>query len=152
MDKSAFLATIKNGIDPYRDKYFHWPSNYFPFNLPACSLERRQEKMSSDDETRITWVMDYNLELLCWVVSEDGRILHENAPRKGNQGDCFTVVHNLSQEALSGKIGITFIWAFFIPVPLTIPKHPMGIIYMDPEYLRGKNTIITIKETRKKQI
>jgi hypothetical protein len=151
MKNNSIINAEKTRIDPYWDAYFHWSANYFPFNLPACSLTRTQMPIANLDEAQVTWEMDFNLELQCFIVSDDKHILGELAPRKGKSGESFKVVHSLSEEQLNGKIGFTFIWSFFIPVPITLPKHPMGIIQMDSEFLKGKNTIITIKDTRIKQ-
>jgi hypothetical protein len=152
MKNNATLEEVKTTIDPYWDVYYRWSADYFPFNLPACSLERTQTSIANEDQAQITWEMDYDLELQCFIVSEDKQILYELAPRKGKKGDSFTVVHTISAEQLTGKIGFTFIWSFFIPVPITLPKHPMGIIQVESEFLKGKNTLITIKDTRTKPL
>jgi hypothetical protein len=151
MKNNSTFEAGKTTIDPYWDAYFRWPADYFPFNLPACSLERTQTPIANENEAQITWEMDFDLELQCFVVSEDKHILGELAPRRGKIGESFNVIHTLSAEQLTGKIGFTFIWSFFIPVPITLPKHPMGIIQVDSDFLKGKNTLITIKDTRIKQ-
>jgi len=150
MKNNAIIEEEKLLIDPYWDAYFRWPADYFPFNLPACSLVRSQTPIANENEAKITWEMDHDLELQCFIVSEDKYILGELAPRRGKADERFSVVHTLLAEQLTGKIGFTFIWSFFIPVPITLPKHPMGIIQVDSDFLKGKNTLITIKDTRTK--
>jgi hypothetical protein len=137
-------------LDPYWDNYFRWPADYFPFNLPACSVEKHQYDLGVQNEATVTWDISYNLELECGLVSAEKHLLHTMQPRKGNIGEHFRVIHLLSEDQLSGPVGLTFTWAFYIPMPEYMPKHPMGIIQLDPQELKGKNTVITIRDTRPK--
>lgn len=137
-------------LDPYWDDYFRWPADYFPFNLPACSVEKHQDDLDTQDKAAVTWDISYNLELECGLVSAEKHLIYDMQPRKGNAGGNFRVTHLLSDDQLSGPVGLTFIWAFYIPMPAYMPKHPMGIIQLDPQELRGKNTVITIRDTRPK--
>ncbi|MAQ40884.1 MAG: hypothetical protein CMH15_07515 [Mesonia sp.] len=134
--------------DPYWHRYFKWPSNYFPFNLPACHLSKEQKSLSNKNIGKITWVMDTNLELECWLVSENRDILFKLLPVKSENKSSFVLEHELNEDELGGKIGITFIWAYYIPCPSYISKHPMGIIQLKGSELKGKNTKITIIDTR----
>lgn len=135
-------------LDPYWDAYFRWPADYFPFNLPACSVEKDQYDLDTQNEATVTWDISYNLELECGLVSAEKQLLYDMQPRKGNKGEHFRVTHLLSEDQLSGPVGFTFTWAFYIPMPAYMPKHPMGIIQLDPQELKGKNTVITIRDTR----
>ncbi|SHM84920.1 hypothetical protein SAMN05444360_11943 [Chryseobacterium carnipullorum] len=137
-------------LDPYWDAYFRWPADYFPFNLPACSVEKHQYDLDHQNEATVTWDISYNLELECGLVSAEKHLLHDMQPRKGRSGEHFRVTHLLSEDQLSGPVGFTFTWAFYIPMPAYMPKHPMGIIQLDPQELKGKNTVITIRDTRPK--
>lgn len=137
-------------LDPYWDAYFRWPADYFPFNLPACSVEKYQHDIDKHNEATITWDISYNLELECGLVSAEKHLLYDVQPQKGNKGGHFRVVHHLNEDQLRGPIGLTFTWAFYIPMPAYMPKHPMGIIQLDPKELNGKNTVITIRDTRPK--
>lgn len=134
--------------DPNWDAYFRWPADYFPFNLPACSVEKHQYEQGLDDEATITWDIDYNLELEGGLVAETRQILCEWHPRKGPNGSHFTETYRLAGEELNGLIGFTFTWAFFIPMPAYMPKHPMGIIQVNARELAGKHTVIKIRDTR----
>ncbi|CAM1343367.1 hypothetical protein [Tenacibaculum amylolyticum] len=134
--------------DPYWDRYFQWPTDYFPFNLPACHLSKTQEQLTDDTTAKVTWTMDTNLELECWLVSENKEIIAKLTPVSSEETTNFTVEHYLNEEDLKGKIGFTFIWAYYIPCPSYISKHPMGIIQIDGSELKGKNTIIRIVDTR----
>jgi hypothetical protein len=134
--------------DSYWDRYYQWPSNYFPFNLPACHLSKKQESLSNENIGKITWVMDTNLELECRLVSENKDILFKLLPQTSEGKSSFVLEYELNKEQLAGKIGFTFIWAYYIPCPSYISKHPMGIIQLDASELKGKNTTITIIDIR----
>lgn len=137
-------------IDPHWDSYFRWPADYFPFNLPACSVTLNQVEVKHKEETQITWEMDYNLELECSLVTQKKVILYQLQPRNGLKGGHFKESYLLNPAGLGEKIGLTFTWAFYIPMPSYMPKHPMGLIFIDFSFLKGKNTIITIKDTRER--
>jgi len=136
--------------DEYWDKYFHWPTDYFPFNLPACLLTKNQIALDEPERAIITIKMDYDLELEVGLVDEDRGMLHSYYPRSSEILNSFEESFELTSDQLHGKIGFTFIWAFYIPFPKYAKKHPMGIIQFDADHFKGKNTIITITDTRKK--
>ena len=149
MDQKLINDEATFRIDPYWDSYFRWPANYFPFNLPACSVTLSQIDLENKEETQITWKMDYNLELECSIVTQNKVILYELQPRNGLKGGHFKENYQLNSAEFGDKIGLTFTWAFYIPMPFYMPKHPMGLIFINSSFLKGKNTIITIKDTRK---
>ena len=82
------------------------------------------------------------------MVSENRDILFKLLPVKSENKSSFVLEHELNEDELVGKIGITFIWAYYIPCPSYISKHPMGIIQLKGSELKGKNTKITIIDTR----
>ena len=136
--------------DEYWPKYFHWPTDYFPFNLPACHLTKKQIDSDYPEKSMITSEMSYNLQLEIRLVDEDKQILHTFHPRNSEHQEKFIETFDFPYDLLKGKIGITFIWTFYIPCPEYAKKHPMGVIQFDADHYRGKNTIITITDTRPK--
>lgn len=136
--------------DEYWDKYFHWPTDYFPFNLPACHLIKEQIDLDDSEQAIITLRMDYDLELEVGLVDNERSKLYTFYPRSSDTLKSFEESFEISKDQLRGEIGFTFIWAFYIPFPSYAKKHPMGIIQYNASHFKGKNTILTITDTRKK--
>ncbi|MEM1321314.1 MAG: hypothetical protein AAGG75_13750 [Bacteroidota bacterium] len=137
--------------DPLRERYQVWPSDYFPFNLPASSVEKIQEPHTDPTSALITWDMDSNIQMECGVVDEDFNLLFMAHPRASIDGVPFQQQIELTGAQLQRQLGFTFTWVYFIPHSAYpyVPKFPMGVIPSAAEDLIGRHTIIKIRDTRK---
>lgn len=140
------MISASASLDPNWSRYFVWPADYFPFNLPSCTLERANRAIGGD-EARIVWRMSSGLPLIARIDDEAGHVLEELPPRPGG-GEPFETVHRIQPGLLGQTIGLAFSWAFYVPLIDYVPRHPLGVVKIPGADLRGMETVVTITDTR----
>jgi hypothetical protein len=132
--------------DPNWRRYFFWPADYFPIHFPSCRVERSERPLEGD-HAAITWRVSSGLPIVTRIDDDEGNILEELLPLEGG-GEFREVTQRLDAAALVKSIGLAFSWAFYVPVIDYVKKYPLGVVMVPGADLRGKETIITITDTR----
>jgi hypothetical protein len=132
--------------DPNWRRYFVWPPDYFPFNFPSGRVERTQREIGGTG-ARITLRMSSGVPFIFRIDDERGHILHEVLPREGD-GSYFEVTSVLGGELLGQTIGLAFSWGYYVPLVDYVKRYPLGVVKVAGSDLRGRETIVTITDTR----
>ena len=140
--------------DPSWDRYFVWPWDYFPIQLPACLIKRDQAAHERSDVGVVVWRMERGVPLIARVDDADGNVLEELLPQP-NKGEHngpstpFETTHVLDRDGLTDIVGFGFTWSFYVPIVDYIPQHPLGIVRVESKELLGRVTSITINGQRR---
>jgi hypothetical protein len=155
MDAQKFLKP-RYGLtyDPCWSKYYQWPWEHFPIQLPACAVHLHQEQADPGSASVVRWQIERGVAIVARLARPDGKILAEVLP------ECPTgeglapagreyLVHeaSFSDYELDGLLGIGFEWVFEVPVKPAgsfQPWHPLGAVRVDGSELLGKVTTLTV--------
>jgi len=141
--------------DPDWQKYHQWPWDYFPINLPACTVTRRQRELEREDACVIVWEVERGIPVVCRFDDSEGKILAELLPAEVSQeldGEAFEPDFHIRRESfaaesLTGLHGFSFEWVFKVPLKPAgqfQPSHPLGVVRVEAAELVGKETTLTI--------